>query len=140
MKRFWCVCVLVVVPVVAILGGGCAGGYGENEQLRRQVDQFNDSVRWGRYYSAALFIRDDARADWLHSHREWGRDLRIADYEVVDSNLEPNDSRTAVIRVVVSWYRLSENEIQTTMLAQRWRRQGRTWQLISEEVEEGTPL
>jgi len=119
---------------------GCAGGYNQSDRLQRRVDQFNNQVRWGRYFSAAEFFGDDeARQTWLTSRREWGRqDLHIADYEVVDST--EGDDGTTIVRVVVSWYRLSQSELQTTMFAQRWRLEGREWQLLSEEVEEGTPL
>lgn len=123
-----------------VMAYGCASTYGPQEQLQRRVDQFNDQVRWGRYFSAAEFINSDARDEWLEQRRSWGRDdLRIADWEVVDSTVA-EDGETTVVRVVISWYRLSQSEIQTTMLAQRWRRINRTWLVVSEEFEEGTPL
>lgn len=118
---------------------GCAGGYSSQDRLQLRVLRFNEAVRWGQFFSAAEFIKSDARSEWLSSHRQWGGDLQIADYEVVDSTLD-DDGETAIVRVVISWYRLSQSEVQTTMLAQRWRREGRLWQLISEEVEEGNPV
>lgn len=130
----------MVALALLVMTYGCAGSYGPQEQLDRRVDQFNDRVRWGRYFSAAEFIRSDVRDEWLSEHRDWGRDeLRIADWEVVDSTVD-DDGETTIVRVVISWYRLSQSEIQTTMLAQRWRRIDRTWLMISEEFEEGTPL
>lgn len=128
-----------VATVVALLTA-CAGGYSSQDMLQRRVDRFNNDVRWGRFYSAAEYFQDNSnRREWLSSRREWGEELRIADYEVVDSTME-EDGETAVVRVVFSWYRMSVSEVQTTMLAQRWQREGRQWNLISEEVEEGAPL
>jgi hypothetical protein len=129
----------VAAALLIAVAAGCAGGYNSGDILRRRVDQFNDAIRWGRYFSAAEFVHTEARGEWLTAHRRWSDDdLRIADYEVVDSTEQDDGSTT--IRVVVSWYRLSVSEIQTTMFAQRWRRFGREWQLVGEEVEEGTPL
>jgi Arc/MetJ-type ribon-helix-helix transcriptional regulator len=131
---------IMVALALLVTAFGCAGAYGPQDQLQRRVDQFNDQVRWGRYFSAAEFIRDDARNEWLEERRGWGRDdLRIADWEIVDSTVD-EDGETTIVRVVFSWYRLSQSEIQTTMLAQRWRRENRTWLMISEEYEEGAPL
>jgi hypothetical protein len=117
----------------------CAGGYSRADRLQLRVDQFNNQVRWGRFHSAAEFFRDEeARRAWLDVRREWGQDLQIADYEIVES--AEGDDGTTVVRVVVSWYRLSQSELHTTMFAQRWRLEDREWHLLSEEVEEGTPL
>lgn len=128
---------LASLAIVVLIG--CAGGYGQGERLQRRVDQFNDQVRWGRYFSAATFFHDDeARQAWLSSRRQLGQDLQIADYEVVDST--PDEDGVTVVRVVVSWYRLSQSSLETTMFAQRWRLEEREWHLISEEVEEGTPM
>ncbi len=118
---------------------GCAGGYSNQDRLRQRVDRFNDDIRWGRYFSAAEFVHTDTREEWVTEHRSWRNDdLRIADYEVIDST--EGEDGTTTIRVVISWYRLSVSEVQTTMFAQSWRRFGRVWQLVGEEVEEGTPL
>jgi hypothetical protein len=129
---------LIAAASAAVVLAACAGGYNANDQLQRQVDSYNDQIRWGRTFSAAELVREDARSEWLRAHRAWGPDLQIADYEVIDSTME--DDGVAVVRVTISWYRPSQSELQTTMLAQRWRREARVWQLVSEEVEEGTPL
>ena len=133
----WC---LGVVALAILIATGCAGAYSMEDRLDLRVDQFNDTVRWGRYFTAANFVHADIREEWLADHRGWDRDVRIAEYEVIDSTPDLEASNTYVVRVVISWYRMSEGMVQTTMLAQRWRREERTWQLVSEEVEEGTPL
>jgi hypothetical protein len=127
---------LAVIAAVVLVA--CAGGYSSGDQLQRQVDTYNDQVRWGRVYSAAELVREDTRGEWLRAHRAWGPDLQIADYEVVDSTMQGDG--VAMVRVTISWYRPSQSELQTTLLAQRWRREARVWQLESEEVEEGAPL
>ena len=129
-----------VVAIGVLFLTACAGAYSPQDRLQLQVDQFNDYLRWGRYFSAARFVHEDSRQEWLESHRGWTEDLRIADYEVVDSTPDEEEEETAVVRVVVSWYRMSQSEIQTTMFAQHWRREGQAWLLISEDIEEGTPL
>lgn len=117
----------------------CAGSYNSQEQLTDRVNHFNNAVRWGQYHKAAQWIDDGARADWLAHHADWRDDMRVADYEVVDTEVDEG-GRAATVRVVVSWYRLSESELQTSMLAQRWQREGNDWILSSEETEEGEPL
>lgn len=127
-----------ILLAVVMLLMGCAAAHSPEDRLNLRVDSFNDQVRWMRFFSAAEFVHEDEREDWLTAHRDWGDDLRIADYEVVDSRMQ--EDGTALVRVVISWYRLSQSELQTTMLAQRWRRESRSWHLVSEEVEEGDPL
>jgi hypothetical protein len=117
----------------------CAGGYSSTDRLTDRVRAFNNAVRWGRYFSAAEYVKEEAREQWLADRRNWSRDMRVADYEVVDSVVQ-DAGKSAVVRVVISWYRLSRSELQTTMITQRWRLEGRTWQLVTEDVEEGTPL
>jgi hypothetical protein len=115
----------------------CAGGYSSSDQLTRRVTSYNEDVRWGRYFSAAEFVNTEARDEWLQDHRLWRQDLRIADYEVVDSTM---DEDSATVLVMVTWYRMNESVLQTTMLAQRWERVERQWILRSEELEDGTPI
>lgn len=128
----------MMIAVAAVTLAACAGGYSSSDQLQRQVDVYNNHIRWGRTYSAATQVREDVRPGWLQAHRAWGPDLQIADYEVIDSTIE--EDGVAMVRVTVSWYRPTQSELQTTLLAQRWRREARVWQLESEEVEEGAPL
>ena len=117
----------------------CAGSYNSTETLRDEVNHFNDAVRWGQYYRAARWIQQDSRAEWLSTKSDWGTELRVAEYEVVDTEIA-DDGRSAQVRVVISWYRMSELEVQTSVLSQRWERDGREWTLASEETIEGTPL
>jgi hypothetical protein len=129
---------VIVVAIAAVALAACAGGYSSTDQLQRQVDVYNNHIRWGRTYSAATHVREDVRPGWLQTHRAWGPDLQIADYEVIDQTMEGDG--VAVVRVTISWYRPTQSELQTTLLAQHWRREARVWQLESEEVEEGAPL
>lgn len=128
---------LRLIPPLALALAACAGGYSSTDQLTRRVTDYNEDVRWGRYFSAAELVTEEARETWLQEHREWRRDLRIADYEVVDSTLSGD---SATVLVMVTWYRMNESVLRTTMLAQRWERVGRHWQLADEELEDGPPL
>ncbi len=73
------------------------------------------------YSKASRYVQEDDRRAWVVEHRGWGDDLQIADYEIVDWEFdeEDEDEEIAIVRVVMSWYRLSENLLQTTMIAQR---------------------
>lgn len=129
----------LVAAALGLLLLCCAGSYNSQEQLTDRVNHFNNAVRWGQYHKASQWIAEDARVEWLAARSDWRSDLRIADYEVVDTEIA-EDGREATVRVVISWYRLSQSELQTTMLSQTWRRQDREWILASEELEEGEPL
>ena len=128
---------LRLLPPLVLACAACAGEYSSSDQLRRTVTNYNDDVLWGRYFSASELVTTEVRETWLRQHREWREDLRIAEYEVVDSSLE---SYVARVLVHVTWYRISESILQTTTLHQRWERRGRAWMLASEDVESGVPL
>jgi hypothetical protein len=128
-----------LLAITALFLTFCGGSYNAREQLRDNVNRFNDAVRWGQYFSAAQWVGEDARGSWLASRQEWGNDVRIADYEVVDTQVLPGGA-AATVRVVMSWYRLSESMLETSMLAQRWERVNRDWVMTSEEVVEGAQL
>jgi len=131
--------ILCAASTVAALSIGCSGGYNSQERLRDNINLYNNALRWGQYFKAARYLSDDGRETWLAEHRDWSDDMRIADFEVVDTDLE-DDGERAMVRVVVSWYRLSQSEVQTSMLAQQWEKDGRAWVLSEENVEEGARL
>lgn len=128
---------LRLLPPLTLAMAACAGGTSSSDQLTRHVRNYNEDVRWGRYFSAAELVDGEARGDWLDEHRRWRRDLRIADYEVVDSI---RTGETARVLVMVVWYRMNDSVLRTTMLAQRWEREGSRWHLAAEDVEDGAPL
>lgn len=128
---------LRLLPPLVLACSACAGGYSNSDQLQRRVTSYNEAVRWGRYFSASELVTTETRESWLEEHRGWRQDLRIAEYEVVDSTLNED---SAHVLVQVTWYRMSESVLQTTTLNQTWERRGLSWQLASEEVEDGTPL
>jgi len=108
-----------------------------SDQLTTRVRAYNEDVRWGRYFSAAELVAEETREEWLDEHRQWRRNLRIAEYEVVDS---ARNGDAAMVLVMVTWYRMNESVLQTTMLSQRWEREGNAWHLASEDVEDGASL
>lgn len=129
-----------LLVAVVLAASSCSGGtYNSAEHLRDSVNHFNDAIRWGQHFRAAEWVQADHRNLWLSERRDWGDDLRIADYEVLDTQIGET-GRTATVRVSMDWYRLSVGEVESSMLTQQWVKEGRTWVMASEEVTEGAPL
>jgi hypothetical protein len=71
----------------------------------------------------------------MQRRREWGNELRVVDIEL--SGLELTDKEHAQVLVNVSWMRMSEGLLHTTVLSQQWADGKQGWQLIREQRASG---
>ena len=116
---------------------GCMSNINPRETLADSVHQVNYAARWGRVDVAVERVAPSYRTTFLRSRRPWGRDLQIADVELVDIHLVDGDNARAQSIVAVSWYDLRAMDLRTTTLEQAWRRTGQAYVLESEEIVEG---
>jgi len=109
-------------------------------RLRDSVIELNEGARWGRMDVAAGHVAPQFQNQFRLSHLRWGRDIQIADSEIlgVDAHTE-EDGTGASSRVAVRWYDQETMVIAQTIIRQSWRKHKQTFLLTSESIESGHP-
>ena len=129
---------LCLVCVLAGLGGCIMQNLSPETRLRDSVIELNDEARWGRMDIATLRVAPSFREQYRLSHLRWGRDIQIADTEILGMKANKDDGG-AVSRVAVRWYDQRSMILADTVLRQTWQKHKQTFILISEAVESGHP-
>jgi hypothetical protein len=114
---------------------GCLRPPSPAEQVTEAARELNLAARFGRLDVAAERTVDAARPTFMQRRREWGNELRVVEIEL--SGLELTDKEHAQVLVNVSWMRMSEGLLHTTVLSQQWADRNQGWQLIREQRVSG---
>jgi hypothetical protein len=83
---------------------------------------FTQSVRWGNFNSAAAYLIDEQKDDFLELAPELS-DVRFTDYEILRQDLN-EEFTEATVDVVLTGYRMSSPISRTMRLHQEWKRTG----------------
>lgn len=123
--------------IAATLMSGCLlQNMSAQERLRDSVVGFNDEMRWGRQDLAIQRVAPEARAEFSARHHAWGRDIQIADSEIVNVTVG-HEGEDAASYVTIQWYRQNSTLLATTTLRQTWERTMGSYAMTGEEVHEG---
>jgi hypothetical protein len=127
------------LPLLAfVLASGCIfQNVGSEEKLRDAVVGYNDETRWNRLDLAQLRVTPARRGDFRMRHYRWGRDIQIADMDILDVQVSGEEHENAISVVHISWYNQSTMMIADTIVAQEWERVTGGYILIDETVREG---
>ncbi len=129
--------VILLVLACAIAPSGCVfQSLTAGERLQEAVNEMNDAARWGRFDIAGGRVHPRYRAKFAETHAKWGGQLQIADMEIVDVRLAP-DEDGATSTVAYGWYSYDTMTLHRTVVRQRWRRQDGTFSLVREDVVGG---
>ena len=121
-----------------LLLAGCGPGQRSKHKLQETVLLFNEGVRWGRLQDVLPRVHPDSAAHFLEMHKEFGKEIQISDYELVNALHDPKKKK-ADVTVQITWYRQSEMVVKTTVLIQHWEEQEREreWIMLAEEYVSG---
>ncbi|MEM8606815.1 MAG: hypothetical protein AAGF92_06905 [Myxococcota bacterium] len=109
-------------------------------RLRDSVIELNEGARWGRMDVASGHVSPTFMAEFQLTHLRWGRDIQIADSEILAVNANTNeDGSGAWSRVAVRWYDQNTMVISQTVLRQSWQKHKQLFLLDNESVESGNP-
>jgi len=109
-------------------------------RLRDSVIELNEGARWGRMDVAAGHVSPVFQNQFHLSHVRWGRDIQIADSEILAVNAHTEeDGSGAVSRVAIRWYDQGTMVIAQTIVRQAWQKHKQTFLLTNESVESGHP-
>ncbi|NNE17824.1 MAG: hypothetical protein HKN10_05025 [Myxococcales bacterium] len=109
-------------------------------RMRDSVIELNEGARWGRMDVASGHVAPTFQAQYKLSHMRWGRDIQIADTEILGMNPETDDEgQGAFSRVAVRWYDESTMVLADTVIRQTWQKHKQTFVLTNESIESGHP-
>jgi hypothetical protein len=117
---------------------GC-GGTQKPSELRDDVREYGDGLRWQNLPAAVAHIPPAERADFVAEREELVDDLRIGDWEVDRVDWVVAD-KSAKVRVTWTWHLDSRGLVHKTVVEQRWERRGKSWWMIAEERTHGEPM
>ncbi len=107
-----------------------------SEKLNDSIRGMNDAARWGRIDIALQYVEPVYRQKFLVSHHGWGRNIEVADSELLRIAMAP-DQKTAVALVGISWYSLDNMTLHNTVVKQTWEERDGGFVMASEDVFEG---
>ena len=126
--------------LLLVMSGCLLQNLSPETRLRDSVIELNEGTRWGRMDVAAGYVTPAFQNQFRLTHLRWGRDIQIADSEILEVNANTEeDGSGASSRVVVRWYDQSTMVIAQTVLQQAWQKHKQAFLLTSESVESGHP-
>lgn len=133
-RRFWW-------AVVLIGASGCLmQNLSPETRMRDAVIELNEGARWGRMDVASGYVAPQFRPAFQASHMRWGRDIQIADTEILGMSPETDEEGAgAFSRVAVRWYDQSTMVLANTVIRQTWQKHKQTFLLTAESIESGHP-
>lgn len=107
------------------------------EKLRDAVIGYNDAYRWNRLDLAVLMVDPPLRPKFRAEHHRWGKDIQIADSEILQVQVAGKEHATAVATVAYHWYDQRGMVIAETVVLQRYEKRKGGYAVIGEEVISG---
>jgi hypothetical protein len=123
-----------LVLAALLAPAACMSPPGPMSRVREVAQEFNTNARFGQNELLMEHVSPDARESFAAHHHAWGTGVRVADVEF--SGLKPRGDHDADVFVRVSWYRIEQEELLTTVVKQDWH-DSAGWQLVSEERSSG---
>jgi len=130
----------LLAPLALVaLGQGCIfNNVSTEETLRDAVVGLNDEVRWNRMDLATQRVAPTFRTAFSLTHHDWHEGMQIADSEIVHVQVG-EDKEDAKAFIKIRWYDQRTMLVSETTLEQKWKKVGRSFVLIAEEVRAGDP-
>ncbi|MEM1418518.1 MAG: hypothetical protein AAGH15_26725 [Myxococcota bacterium] len=111
----------------------------ESEKLRDAVNGYNEELRWSRMDLAVQRVDPSHRAAFQVQHTGWGRDIQLADVEVVGMRVADEEIESATSTVTYRWYDQRTLLIAETTVVQTWEKRRGNFFLVTEAHAEGDP-
>ncbi len=129
---------LVPLALAALSMSGCIlNNVSSQERLRDAVVGLNDEVRWNRLDLATQRVAFPHRNTFRATHHRWHRELRIADFDIMQVQTSGDESEGATSIVVVHWYDEDTMLLHETTLRQTWEKFTGGYLMVNEEVASG---
>lgn len=126
------------LALLALAQGCIFNNVSTEETLRDAVVGLNDEVRWNRMDLATQRVAPTFRTAFSLTHHDWHEGMQIADSEIIHVQVG-EDKEDAKAFIKIRWYDQRTMLVAETTLEQKWKKVGRNFVLIGEEVRAGDP-
>jgi hypothetical protein len=125
------------LALAALLLGlaGCFAPPSAAQRLSEAALDMNGATRFGRMDVALDHVGPEARLEFARHHAAWGAAIRVVDLDFSGFQMIQRDEAEVLLNV--TWLRQDEATVRVTKVAQRWRDDRGTWQLVGEKRKEG---
>lgn len=128
MKRF------IVAAGLSMLSA-CISPQSATQKLTDSAYEIAMATRFGRMDILVQAVRPQSREAFIAAHAGWGDEMRILDVELTGIQVvEPGVAHT---HLTVSWHRIDETTLRTSVLRQTWTNGDDAWAIEKEEVSSG---
>jgi hypothetical protein len=119
---------------VALVLTACFAPPGPMEKLTNNAYELNTATRFGRMDVALSMVAEDAQNDFMRRHADWHGEMRIVDLEMRGMRMTEKD--VAEVQLSVTWHRIDQTTIHSSVISQRWTQTKNGW-FLSEETRVG---
>lgn len=120
-----------IVLVLALgICTSCIPPLSPQERLAQSAHELNYATRFARMDVALELVAEDAQRDFMMRHAPWHSEVRIVDLELTGMHMISADS--AEVQLAVAWHRLTDTEMRTSRVSQRWEQGRDGWKLAEE--------
>jgi hypothetical protein len=124
----------VAISLSSLAMLGCPYVPTNASRMQESAADFNTNVRFGRNELAVEQVLPESREEYLRHHKPWGKELSLADYELVSAKMVDDN---ADVCIKYNWYNVRDNDLHVTTVKQKWRKLHGNWKLASEARTEG---
>jgi hypothetical protein len=97
--------------------------------------ELNMGTRFGRMPLEK--VAASSREKFIAQHKAWQGPIRIVDVDLAGMSVPK--SGDATVMIAVGWQRADEQDMRSSVVAQKWREERDGWMLASETVADGDP-
>ena len=126
---------LAALPLTFALLGCPVGHQSGPARAQEAATELNVNSRFGRMELAAERVSPAQREAFLERRKSWGANVRVADYELAGFKMKGEADAEMIVKV--SWYRIDEGDLRTTLLKQKWHDFKGDWKLVAEARADG---
>jgi hypothetical protein len=124
---------LFVLGLAALVG--CISPQSATQKLTDSAYEVAMATRFGRMDILIQAVRPASRDAFIAAHSGWDSDMRILDVELTGIQVvEPGVAHT---HLTVSWHRMDEATLRTSVIRQTWTNGDDAWAIDKEEISSG---
>ncbi len=121
-------------PIFLALLGACMAPQPPSAKAVEAARDLNTASRFGRMDIAIENTSASSREHFMKRRSNWGKEIRVVDVQL--SGMQMPDAENAIIYVDFNWMRMSEGQMRSTRIMQRWKNE-KGWKLVREKRASG---
>lgn len=118
------------ILLALVLASACGVPATSGEKLRNSVMHYNESYRWGKYYTASLHLEVKKRKAFIESTVD--SRVRVTEYDIREV-IHNSAKKEAYIIVRYNWYVLPSLVVHTSVYRQHWKYKDTGWLLVGQK-------